>query len=163
MADKASADPTPAPAHKGARSVGRWTMLLFVGGAAPIAFGLEMVLRALLSPASFERARAELRPTLTPVAWVLFALCVPAVVLGWSTNRWLVRRELGRLREPTPTQRARVELEALLLATSIPQLPALLAIVASMFGAEILPVLLTLAVSTAGVVAQGLSTKPRAS
>jgi hypothetical protein len=152
-------EPTPPRDRPSPRGVGRWTMLVFVGGAAPIAFALEVLLRSLLLPASFERARADLRPTLTPVAWVLLAVCVPAVLLGWSTNRWLVRRELARLRDPSPTQRRRVQLEALLLATSIPQLPALLAIVASMFGAENTPVLLTLAVSTAGVVAQGLRSR----
>ena len=144
------------PARQEPKGAGRLTMLLFIGGAAPIAFVFELALRTLLFPPEFELLRAELRPTSTSVAWVLLALCVPSVPLGMLAKRALVRSELAKLREPSAQRRARVELEALLLATSIPQLPALLATLTFMFGSALLPVLITLAVSTLGVVAMGV-------
>lgn len=136
--------------------MGRTSTLLLVATAAPVAYAMETGLRALLLPAELEAIRAELSEPLTEVAWWLCGLGVPAVLLGLWAQRALLRRLLARLPEPLPAQRERAATEAFLLASSIPQIPALLATVASLGGASPWPVVATLAVSTAGVLAQGL-------
>jgi hypothetical protein len=142
-------EPTRAP-----RAWRRGWVLLFIASAAPAAFGVEAAARALFFPPDFEPIRAELEPTLTTVAWVLLVLTLGSIPLGLACNRWLVRRGLAGVAEPTPARRERVELEALLLSSSIPQLPALLATVAAMGGARATPVVVTLVVSTVGVLLQ---------
>jgi hypothetical protein len=147
---------SPAP-----RAWRRVWVLLFIASAAPAAFAVEAAARALLFPADFEVLRAELEPTLTIVAWTLLAVCVASIPLGLACNRWLVRRGLAGPSEASPARRERVELEALLLSSSIPQLPALLATVATLGGARVTPVLATLVVSTLGVLLQATSLTPR--
>lgn len=132
-----------------------WTVL-FVASAAPGAVAVEVLARTLLFPAELLAFRADLEGALTSVAWGLCALTLPAVALGLWAQQSLVRRGLARLGEITAERSARVELEALLLASSIPQVPALLGAVAAMGGAAAAPVLATVAISTAGVVAMGV-------
>ena len=136
--------------------VSRPVALLLVGTAVPVAYALETGLRVLLLPPDVEALRQELRPILTGFAWWLFGLAFPMALLGLWVKRRLFRRALVRLPEPTPALRERAEMEAFLLASSVPQIPALFCTVTSLAGASPEPVLATMAVATAGVLTQGL-------
>jgi hypothetical protein len=135
----------------------RLSTLVLVVTAVPMGYAMESGLRALLLPPELEALRRELSPALTEVAWVLFGLCFPASLVGLWAKRLLRRRILAGLARgatPQPAQQERAETEAYLLASSIPQIPALFATVASLGGASPVPVVAALAISTVGVVLQ---------
>lgn len=140
-------------------SISRRTAILLVGSAVPIAYAMETAVRALLTmPPEILWLREQLQPFLTRVAWWLFGASFPAALLGLWVQRVMARRMLARLPpEATPAQAERAELEAYFLASSVPQIPALLATVTSLGGGSPGPVVATLVVSTIGVVAQGMS------
>ena len=92
---------------------------------------------------------------------------VVATGLGFFLQRWLVARSLKKPRDPrlTPEQaRDSAEFDALMLSTSVPQIPALLSTVAFLFGARLTPVLVTVCLATVGVISLGLAVgrSPRA-
>ena len=59
---------------------------------------------------------------------------------------------------PVEQRPERARLETLMIVASIPQVPALLATAASMFGAELLPTVLCVGIGTAGVLVQWAGT-----
>jgi hypothetical protein len=126
----------------------RGWLIFFVASAAPGAFGAEFAARKFLLSPDFEVARRHLEPKLTPVAWGLLAASVPASALGFVVHRRLLRRP--------GEDRTRIEVGAFLLASSIPQVPALLATVGALLGAALLPVVATLGVTTVAVALQGI-------
>lgn len=123
--------------------------------AAPAALALETLLRWLLFGPEMEELRGLLAPNLTPAAWLLAGLAAIAAAAGLGGQRFLARRRLAELPEdPTESQRMRALLGVFLLTTTVPQVPAILATLAAMFGAALLPVLVGIAVSTLGVLGQ---------
>lgn len=134
------------------------TAILLVATAVPLAYAVETALRALLvMPPEIAWLREQLRAPLTRFAWWLFGLSFPAALLGLWAQRVMARRMLSRLPpEATPAQAERAEIEAYFLASTVPQIPALLATVTSMGGGSPWPVVATMVVSTIGVVAQGM-------
>lgn len=120
-------------------AVGRLGLLTVV--AVPIALGFETALRMLLFPADFEELRQVLRPLLTTPAFA--AIAVTALV-GLASTR--VRR---RFDPPDATLRQRAQ--GVFVASSMAQVPAVLTTFLWTFGAPLLPVLLTIATSTAFV------------
>jgi len=133
-------------------------VVLLIAVSAPLALGLETLIREqLLIPmigAELEEVREfywpeltdELRrATLTRIAWLLVGVTVAAGALGVALLR-RAGRELGP---------AKIR-DRLLLLTSIPQVPAILATLCFAFGSTLLPVLIGIAISTAFVLAQGL-------
>lgn len=133
-------------------------LLAIIGLSTPAAMVMETALRRLLMPPEAEALRVWLRPIVTPWVWWTLPATVVAVLLGAWLYRWLFRRELRRLEVRLPAAQARhkAEFEALMLATSAPQLPALAATVAFMCGAELPPVLAAIAAGTVGVLVMGL-------
>jgi hypothetical protein len=158
MSDGRGLPAAPRPVPQGPR---RGTTLAFIALAAPIALAVELAVRALVPIPGMAEIRADLGAPATTLAWAMLLACLPAGLLGQRVRRSLVRRGLARRPDASPAARATIELEALLLATTVPQVPALLAIVAAMFGAELRPVLLTVALSTFAVMAQGLGARAR--
>lgn len=134
--------------------------------AAPVALGFETLLRKLLFPLlmddDFDVVRTFLRPALTPFAWLLCGIALLAMLAGFALHARLVARAIGRLppqRRELPRERARAELGAFLLSASVPQLPCVLSTVMFTFGAEFLPVLLTVTIGSLGVLGQALRTR----
>lgn len=126
--------------------------------AAPLGYGVEALVRTLLLPPELQAVREAWAPGLTTTAWVLVALGVAAIPLGLSVKRWHERRALARLGDrATAAARARAEIEALLLGTSVAQVPSLLAIGLAMFGAGSVPVLVGIGVATIGIGVQAAS------
>jgi ABC-type sugar transport system permease subunit len=134
-------------------------VVLLIAVSVPIALAIEtgfrqLVLLPMIGPELHELREFywpaltdELRrAALTRTAWVLVGVTVLAGALGVALLRRAARRErdLAELRD------------RLLLLTSIPQVPAILATLCFAFGSSLLPVLISMAISTAFVLAQGL-------
>jgi hypothetical protein len=122
--------------------------------STPMALVVETGLRRLMMPPDFDAVRAWLSPTLTPWAWATAPATLVATGLGWWLYRVLARREL-RARRPGLTEaqaRAKAEFEALMLASSAPQVPAVAATMLFMLGADLVPVAVSMTLATLGVV-----------
>jgi hypothetical protein len=130
-------------------------VVLLIAASVPLALGVETLLRKLvfvpLMGAELEEIREYYWPSwgpearrtaLTEAAWVLAIVTFIAGIVGVALAR-RVRGDREGVRD------------RLLLLTSIPQVPALLATLCFCFGAALLPVAVSLLASTAFVVAQG--------
>ena len=136
--------------------------------AAPGALGFETLLRALLFDDDFELLRQFLSPVLTPVAWVLGLVAAAGSLAGLALQRSIAHKRLARLPEGASFEvRYQQVLAVFLLTTAAPQIPAILATFAFMFGASLAPVLVGVGICSLGVIAQALrvsslATTPRA-
>jgi len=135
-----------------------WGVLVIVAISTPLALAIEMALRELMFPPEFAEVRAWLRPQITPWVWAMVPLAAVATVVGFSVQRRLIARSLRKL---PPERRdeaalASARFDALMLSTSAPQLPALFATMGLTMGADPLPVVVTMATGTLGVVVQGI-------
>jgi hypothetical protein len=134
-------------------------IVLLIAVSAPLALGFETALRKLVFVPLMGAELAEIRefywPELTDQvreamvtqwAWRLVGVTVLAGVLGVLLLRRATRRPLdaGAIRD------------RMLLLTSIPQVPAILATLCFTFGSQLLPVLVSMGISTAFVLAQGI-------
>ena len=139
------------PARKRATNP-RW-LVLATAVAAPFALGVEVAFRSVLMPPSeIEQLRLLLGPILTKVAWVFAGLAALATIAGIVLLNWLIARAERRLPLGVPEDvRQRAILGPFLLATSVPQLPAILATVTFTMGASLTPVVAAVAICTVGV------------
>ncbi len=129
-------------------------LLGLIALSTPLALVVESGLRRLMMPPDFEAVRAWLGPTLTPWAWAMVPATLATTCLGWWLYRVLSRREL-RAHRPGLTEeqaRAKAEFEALMLASSAPQVPAVAATMLFMLGADVVPVVASMIAATLGVV-----------
>ncbi|MCA9705954.1 MAG: hypothetical protein KDK70_08915 [Myxococcales bacterium] len=133
-------------------------LLALICLSTPLALGVETILRRLMMPPDFDAVRAWLCPTLTPWAWATVPVTGAAAGLGWWLFSALQRRALARRRpdQDEAQVHARAQLEALILATSAPQVPAVAATMLFMMGASLTPVLVTMGVAMLGVLSLGL-------
>lgn len=135
------------------------TVVVLIAASAPLALGLETLLRKLVLAPLMGAELRELREfywpeltdalreaALTQAAWVLVGVTVLAGVLGVVLLRRAGRRQ---------SEAAKVR-DSVFLLTSIPQVPAILATLCFAFGAQLLPVLVSMAISTVFVLAQGV-------
>ena len=120
-----------------------------------MALGFESLVRHFVMPAELAEIRGFFAPMATTAAWVFAAACILADGLGMVLQRrWcLARMELARA---DGSDLARAAMDRTFLAMSVPQVPAILATAAFMSGSELVPVLVAMAISSVGVVAQGL-------
>lgn len=138
----------------------KWVILPVIAASGPLSLGVETALRLALFTPDMRYLRSLTAPTLTPVAWALTGvtalgglLAVP-VQRAWFQRRW--RRLSPEAR--TPEAHARAAFEALYVATSVPQIPALVVTLLFTAGSSLLPVATALGVSAIAVLAQGLVT-----
>lgn len=142
------------------RSNRRW-IIVFTATAVPVALAFETLLRAVLLPPEFEEVRGLLGPAMTQAAWIMVGLTLVTVLLGIALQRWLTRRKVAQARaRGVALDEAQASMGPFLLAASIPQAPAILAALSFLVGAEPLPVLLAVGLSTAGVCVQAALTGP---
>ena len=126
-------------------------VVVLIAVSAPLALGLETLLRKLvflpLVGAELREIREfywpeltdELREAmLTRAAWVLVGVTVLAGIVGV-----VALRRAGRRQRTASAIRDRV-----FLLSSIPQVPAVLATLCFAFGSQLLPVLVSMAIST---------------
>lgn len=118
----------------------RVVLVALVVTAVPVAWAVETGLRVMFFPPDFEELRGMLRPVMSEV---VRGLVLATLVLPWVSHllmRRLVHRRLRALPSRRPDLRVGVRLVAFLLASSLVQIPGVLATFAFMFGAELRPV-----------------------
>jgi hypothetical protein len=140
-------------------------VIAIVAASTPLAVVFETVLRRWLMPPEFEEVRAWWQPSVTPWMWLMPPLALLGIPLGLALQRWLVRRNLARLPQHrrTPAVESTAVLDAMLLSTSVPQVPAVVATMGLLVGSKPAPVLLATAVATAGVLVIGVLSSQRLS
>lgn len=138
-------------------------IIAIVAVSTPLAVVFETLLRRWMMPPEFEEVRAWWEPSVTPWMWPMPPLALLGIPLGFALQRWLVRRNLARLPEHrrTPDVESKAVLDAMLLSTSVPQVPAVIATMGLLVGSKPLPVLLATAVATAGVLVIGVLSSKR--
>jgi hypothetical protein len=138
-------------------------MLAVVAVSTPLALAVETTLRMLLLPPEFEEVRAWLRPKITPWVWLTPPLAAVATLVGLRLQRWYAARQFAALAPARQTDEgwAAANFDALMLSTSAPQVPALVATLCFMLGAAAAPVLTAIGVGTIGVLVQGIALRPR--
>jgi len=130
-------------------------LVALVVSAVPVAWGVETGLRAAFFPESFEELRGMLRPGLSAVARGLVVVTLGLLWPTWGLMGWLARRRLRGLPGRRPDLRAGVRLVAFLGASSVLQVPGVLATFAFMFGSEWKPVAGVVGVGTLGLLGLG--------
>lgn len=143
-----------------------FALLALIALSTPLALVLEAGMRRYLMTAQMLEFREWLGPQITPWAWGLVGLAGMSVMGALGLQPWAyasVQRRLEREQKVPVEQRPeRARFETLMIVASIPQVPALLATAAQMFGAEQLPTLLCVGIGTAGVLVQWAGTPARA-
>jgi hypothetical protein len=130
---------------------GLWVVVVSV----PLALGVEALLRRLILPPDFETLRGLWGASLTPWVWGLVPVAVVVDVSAFRLHRHLRARAARTEPALGADQLAWKRFEALMIAASVAQTPALVAIFGTMLGASLPSVVGVVAVSTAGVLALG--------
>ncbi|MBV1862721.1 MAG: hypothetical protein KUG77_30140 [Nannocystaceae bacterium] len=135
-----------------------WLMLALVALSTPMALVAETYLRGLMFPPEFDEVRAYLRPSLEVPVWSLLGLVALTTWLGIRAQTRRVERKMAARPPEEQTQffRDKDTFDSLVLFTSLPQVPAILATFCFMFGASLVPVLVNMLAATAGVLAVGM-------
>lgn len=135
-----------------------WGLLGLIALSTPLAWLMESGLRRLVFPPDFDAVRAWLSPALTPWAWALVPTTLVTTAIGWWLYRALARREVMARRPGLTVEqaRAKAEFEALMLASSAPQVPAVAATMLYMLGADVVPVAAAMVAATLGVISLGV-------
>ncbi len=133
-------------------------VVAIVAISTPLAVVLESFLRQWMFPPEFEEVRAWLEPRVTPWMWITPALSALGTPLGLRLHHWLVRRTLARIpmERRTAVAEANAVTDALLLSTSVPQVPAVIATLGALIGSALPPVIAATGVATIGVLVIGV-------
>jgi hypothetical protein len=135
-----------------------WLLLGFITISTPLALAVETFLRSIMFPPEFEEVRMYLRPSLEVPVWSLLALVALTTYVGIRRMEGRIERRMAKRPESEQTQHYRDKdtLDAIVIFTSLPQVPAIMATFCFMFGARLTPVLVNMAVATLGVLLVGL-------
>ncbi|MCA9529956.1 MAG: hypothetical protein KC543_07450 [Myxococcales bacterium] len=118
--------------------------------AVPAALVFALLVRQVFSTPGLVAAQDYLGPRVEPLAWWLVGATVLASLLGFALQRWLYRRAVARLEDPYEGAE-RAGLGALLIASSVPQLPALAVCITYMLGGPFEPAFVGAAISLGAV------------
>ncbi len=140
-------------------------LLPLIALSSPLSLAVETGIRTVMFTDDMRELRLMVRDTLTPIAWGFVPVTVAASVLGVVVHRVALKRALAaaKLKVGRPDAEEDARLTALYVATSVPQLPALVATFLFTAGARFVPVMTTLLVAAAGVMLQGVTTPREAS
>jgi hypothetical protein len=130
--------------------------LFVVAASVPLALGLETLIRWAIMPSELEYLRAEWGSNLTPVVWYLVVVAVVADV-GAFILRIHLQRRAARPGVCTPGKKPWKELEGLLIAASVAQMPGMVAALLHMLGAALSPTCIAIAIGTVGVLVLGVT------
>ncbi len=135
-----------------------WVVLVLVTLSTPLALAVETFLRKLMFPPEFEEVRMYLRPALEFPVWSLLSLVLLTTVAGIRGQQRRVDKRMAARPEEEQTQHYRDKeiFDSLVLFTSLPQIPAILATFCFMLGASIVPVAVNMAAATVGVFILGV-------
>jgi len=108
-------------------TVSRRVLLPLIALSSPLSLAVETAIRTALFTDEMRELRLMVRDTLTPIAWWFVPVTAAASMLGVLVHRMVLRRALAsatkRKGDPDAEENARVT--ALYVASSVPQLPAL--------------------------------------
>ena len=133
----------------------RWLIVAMTASAAPVVFGFDLLARQLVigtQPPELQQFMAE---HVTTFAWWALPFPLAGSVAGMLVYPWMYRRLLARHKASPPSgagPEQRADLEALFLAASLVQLPALLGDFSVLLGARLTPAICSSTISTASVV-----------
>ncbi len=141
-----------------------WIILILVALSTPLALVVETGLRKIMFPPEFEEVRAFLRPSLELPVWSLLGLVVLTTMVGMRWQHSRVERRMAKRPAEEQTQHFRDKevFDSLVLFTSVPQIPAIMATFGFMFGAPLVPVVVNMAAATLGVLLLGIGGLRRA-
>ncbi len=120
-------------------------------------------LGALVSPPEVQELSVLIAPELAQTMWILAGAIPVMAGLGVVLHRWKVRRAISKRppAERTAKNLDKANFDALMMSTSMPQIPGVVALFAHLIGAETLSVAAVLGVSTLGVFGvAALTSKP---
>ena len=135
-----------------------WLMIGIITVSTPLALAAETFLRKLMFPPDFEQVRMYFRPALEWPTWSMLSLVLLTTVAGVRGMERRIERRMAKRPPKEQTQRYRDKetLDAIVMFSSLPQIPAVLATFCFMVGAPLLPVVVNLVVATAAVLFLGL-------
>ena len=126
--------------------------------STPLALVVETFLRGLMFPPEFEEVRMYLRPALALPTWSLLSLVLLTTYAGVRGMERRIARRMAKRPPSEQTQRYRDKetFDAIVMFTSLPQVPAILATFCFMVGAPLTPVIANMVAATAAVMFLGL-------
>ena len=138
------------------RPGGSTALLWLTVVASPAALAIETALRRLLFPDDFELIREFLESSLSWVAWGFVLLAGLGSAAGLWLQRKLFERRAGGLSDEanTTARREQLAVGVFLLTSAIPQIPSIFATFCFTFGASLVPVLVSIALTSVGVLGQ---------
>ena len=95
---------------------------------------------------------------LTPVAWGFAVVAGLGAALGLVIQRRLIEKRIAKLpaEHSTRERRFQIAFGVFLLTTAIPQIPSIFSTFCFTFGASIVPVIVSITLTSVGVVGQAL-------
>ncbi len=138
----------------------RALVLVAIAVAGPIALGFDLIARRFVLANQPEDVRLWMAEQITHYAWFLLPGPVLGGLLGFALYRSMVRKAEVRIATldlvRQGAEREKAELPAMLIGTTMAQVPALLGDLSVMLGARLTPALCTTAISVTMVLAIGL-------
>ena len=138
----------------------RWFLVAMIAVSPPISLGMLLVLRRTHVP-DVLRAMAEVfGESATALASTAAAVTALGTLAAVPLYHALYRRSVARLKNPDDARAKRsAALTALYVSTSVPQLPALFAIILLTVGADLRPAMISVVLATVGAVLVGMASK----
>ena len=135
-----------------------WLMIGVITVSTPLALAAESFLRKLMFPPEFEEVRAYLRPALEWPTWSLLSLVLLTTYAGVRGMERRIERRMGKrpAQEQTQRHRDKETLDAIVMFSTLPQVPGILATLCFMVGAPLLPVAVNMLAATLAVLLLGL-------
>jgi hypothetical protein len=136
------------------RNLLRWLITALVAFTGPIVFGFDLLMRQIVVGTQPQDLQDFMAEHVTRIAWWGMPFPVAGAVAGLLLYPGLYRRMLKRHLDSPPstwTPQMKAELEALFLAASLVQLPALIGDFSVLLGARLQPALCSMSISTVAV------------
>ncbi len=130
--------------------------------AGPVIFGLDLVVRLVILRGQPDDLRDFLAEHVT--RWAYLGVPLPALggLAGFFAYPRVYARVFAKAKGPDEARRSAADLRALLVACSLPQLPALAGDLSVMLGARLLPAICMTSSAVVAVVAIAVFARPRA-
>lgn len=138
----------------------RWFLVAMIAVSPPVSLGMLLVFRRTHILEGLHAMAEVFGETATALATTSAAVTALGAIAAAPLYHALYRRSVARLKNPEdPRAKRSAALTALYVSTSVPQLPALFAIILLAVGADLGPALVSVALATVGAVLVGLASK----
>jgi uncharacterized glyoxalase superfamily metalloenzyme YdcJ len=138
----------------------RWFLVAMIAVSPPVSLGALVLLRRYDVLEGLRVVAEVFGETATALATTSAVATALGAVAAAPLYRVLYRRSVARLKTPDDLRAKRsAALTALYVSTSVPQLPALFAIILYAVGADLRPAALSVILATVGAALVGLASK----